>query len=833
LPFWHGDALGRPAELGRAVGAFVRELAGLDDAGARARAREAGLDEWAADNLVGYLREQQQATGQVPDDRTIVVERFRDELGDWRVVVHAPFGAQVHSPWSLAVATRMRERYGVDVQAMPSDDGIVFRLPDLETDGLTEAGGAPEVAELVMLDPAEVEPLVTEALGGSALFAARFRECAGRALLLPRRRPGQRQPLWQQRQRAAQLLEVASQYGSFPIVLETVRECLQDVFDVPGLVALMGDLAERRVRIVEVATPEPSPFARSLMFGYVAQFLYEGDSPLAERRAAALALDPALLSELLGRGEGAALRDLLDPAALDRTEAELQRLVPARRLVGLEGVADLVRLLGPLTADEVAERALTEAWTGDPDPDGGPCSVAAPVVAGWLAELEATRRVIGVRIAGQDHWAAVEDAGRLRDALGTPLPVGIAETFTEPVPDPLADLLARYARTRGPFTAAQAAHRFGLGVAVVLDGLRRLVAAGRVVEGELRPLERGGGQGLDHCDREVLRTLRRRSLAALRAEVEPVTGADLARFLPAWQGITDLGSGRLRGVDGLARAVEQLAGALVPASALETLVLPARVPGYAPAMLDELLAAGEVIWSGHGGLPGEDGWVAVHPTEFAPLSLPPADPEFVPGTLHSGVLEVLAAGGAFFFRALSEALDGPSDPDLVTALWDLTWAGLVTNDTLAALRTRMAAGRTAHRSRRPPARGRFAGGRYAGLRAGRPAMPGRGGPPPPGGGRWYRNARPIRRFGPTPRPRSCSSATGCSPGAPSWPRAWSAPSRRPTGCSRPSRTPAGCGAATSSRAWAPRSSPPPGRWTGCGRAPAPSATPPRTRHRRW
>jgi len=730
LPFWHGDALGRPAELGRAVGAFVRELTRLDDDAARERARAAGLDEWAADNLLAYLREQQAATRHVPDDRTLVVERFRDELGDWRVVVHSPFGGQVHAPWALAVAARFRERFGVEVQAMHGDDGLVLRLPDVETPD----GSAPDVADLVTLEADEVEDLVTTELGGSALFAARFRECAARALLLPRRTPGKRQPLWQQRQRAAQLLQVASRYGSFPIVLETVRECLQDVFDVPGLVALMRDLAARRVKVVEVETAMPSPFARSLLFGYVAQFLYEGDSPLAERRAAALALDPGLLAELLGRGEGAALRDLLDPAALARTEAELQRLDPLRRARGLEGAADLLRLLGPLTTAEVAQRASADGASADVEP----AAVLPDVAAGWLESLESARRVIRVRVAGEQRWAVVEDAGRLRDALGTPLPVGIAEVFTEPVPDPLADLLARHARTHGPFTAADAAARFGLGPAVVAEALRRLVAVGRLVEGELRPLESGGGQGLDHCDAEVLRTLRRRSLAALRAEVEPVPTIDLARFLPAWQGV----GASVRGAEGVLRAVEQLAGAVVPASALETLVLPARVPGYTPAMLDELTAAGEVVWSGHGSLPGDDGWVALHPADLAPLTVGDPDADLAPGDLHTAVLDALAGGGAFFFRALSEAVGSSDDNGLLDVLWDLLWAGRLTNDTLAPLRARLTGGRTAHRSRPATPRARYGGGRYAGLRAarsasglGRPSLPNRSGPPT-AAGRW-------------------------------------------------------------------------------------------------
>jgi ATP-dependent Lhr-like helicase len=732
LPFWHGDALGRPAELGRAVGAFVRELTHLPDDRALDRARAAGLDEWAADNLLAYLREQQEATRHVPDDRTLVIERFRDELGDWRVVVHSPFGGQVHAPWALALAARFRERFGVEVQAMHGDDGLVLRLPDVET----EDGRAPQVADLIMLDPDDVEDMVTEELGGSALFAARFRECAGRALLLPRRRPGQRQPLWQQRQRAAQLLQVAGRFGSFPIVLETVRECLQDVFDVPGLVTLMRDLASRRVKVVDVESATPSPFARSLLFGYVAQFLYEGDSPLAERRAAALSLDPALLAELLGRGEGAALRDLLDPAALARTEAELQRLAPERRVTGPEGVADLLRMLGPLDAEEVAARCRPDSKaSGAEGPDESCPPAPVPLTLGWLSTLETTRRVIQVRIAGSTRWASVEDAGRLRDALGTPLPVGVAEAFTEPVADPLGDLLSRFARTHGPFTASEVASRFGLGVAVVVESLRRMVAAGRLAEGEIRPLEVGGGHGTDYCDAGVLRTIRRRSLAALRAEVEPVPAQDLARFLPIWQGV----GGSVRGSEGVLGAIEQLAGAVLPASAVETLVLPSRVPGYTPAMLDELTTAGDVIWSGHGALPGDDGWVALHPADLAPLTLPDADADFVPGTLHQQVLDALATGGAYFFRTLSDAVGSTDDTALAQVLWDLTWAGRLTNDTLAPLRARLSGGRTAHRARSAGPRTRYTtGSRFAALRAsrpGRPALPARSGPPT-AAGRW-------------------------------------------------------------------------------------------------
>lgn len=618
LPFWKGDQLGRPLELGRALGAFLRELGGLSPEEVRQRLLAAGLDTWAVDNVLSYIDEQRRACGHVPDDRTILVERFRDELGDWRVVVHSPFGAQVHAPWALALSARLAERYGMDAQVMHADDGIVLRLPDADMMGLDlldfdpaqdsaqDPGAAPLPpantaldsdqppvgAADVAFDKGEIEQIVTDQVGGSALFASRFRECAARALLLPRRSPGKRTPLWQQRQRAAQLLQVASEFGSFPIVLEAVRECLQDVFDVPGLTEVMSDLEARRIRLVEVTTPEPSPFARSLLFGYVAQFLYEGDSPLAERRAAALSLDSHLLAELLGRAE---LRELLDAEVLTELEQELQWLAEDRRIKDIEGVADLLRVLGPLTDSELAERGAEPQWA---------------------QELSAARRAIRVRIAGGDHWAAIEDAGRLRDALGTALPVGVPEAFTEPVKDPLGDLLARYARTHGPFTSTAAAARFGLGTAVTDGALQRLAASGRLVQGEFHP----AGIGQEWCDATVLRRLRRRSLAALRHELEPVPPAALAGFLPQWQ---HLGSNGLRGIDGLARAIEQLQGAPVPASALEKLILPSRVSGYSPALLDELTTTGEVVWAGAGALPGKDGWLSLYPADSAPLLLPP------------------------------------------------------------------------------------------------------------------------------------------------------------------------------------------------------------------
>ncbi len=692
MPFWHGDAPGRPIELGRALGAFLREMSSLDRPQALERAAAAGLDAWAATNLVDYLDEQRRATGHLPDDRTIVVERFRDELGDWRLCVHSPFGAQVNGPWAMALAARLRASMGIEVQSMHSDDGIVLRLP--------EADEAPD-ASVVLLEPEDVDRAVQDEVGGSALFASRFRECASRALLLPRRSPGRRTPLWQQRQRSAALLQVASQFGSFPIVLETMREVLQDVFDVPGLKELMTDVQARKVRLVEVETPAPSPFARTLLFGYVGAFMYEGDAPLAERRAQALSLDPALLAELLGQSE---LRELVDADALGELERELQRLVPERFPRDADGVTDLLRWVGDLTTAEAIERGATPQW---------------------LAQLEDERRAFRAHVAGEERWIAAEDVGRLRDALGVPVPMGVPEIFAEPVPDPLADVVSRYARTHGPFVAADAAARLGLGAAVVTTTLSRLSATGRVVHGEFRP----GGSGIEWCDAEVLRSVRRRSLAKLRREVEPAPVEALARFLPAWQSI---GPAAGRGLDALMRAVEQLQGVPVPATALERLVLPARVADYSPAMLDELCASGEVLWAGVGTLPGNDGWVALHLADTAELTLPPLDGDATTTRTMTAIAEALQGGAALFFRALSDRVGSTlgaaiDDAEMTRALWDLAWAGTVTNDTLAPLRTLLGRGRAP--STRRPLPGRSSRGR------GGPALPTRSGPPI-AAGRW-------------------------------------------------------------------------------------------------
>jgi len=697
LPFWKGDTVGRPYELGEAIGRFVRETAG------GASLSSSGLDARSQANLTAFLRDQQRATGQLPTDRTLVVERFRDELDDWRVVLHSPFGRRVHAPWALAVGVRILERFGIDGSVVASDDGIVARIPD--------TGGDPPGADLFVFDTDELEALVTRDVGGSALFASRFRECAARALLLPRRNPGSRAPLWQQRQRSAQLLDVARKYPTFPILLEAARECLQDVYDLPSLTLLTGQIASREVQLVEVITDKASPFAQSLLFGYVAAFLYEGDSPLAERRASALALDPTLLSELLGRAE---LLELLDPDVLARTERELQRLGDDRLAKDAEGVADLLRLLGPLTVDEVAERLV----------DG---TQAKP----WLDELQHTRRALEVTMAGEVRWAGVEDAARLRDALGVVVPLGVAQAHLQPVADPLGDLVSRYARTHGPFSTAEAAARFGLGTAVVGDALSRLARDGRLTEGEFRPQATGS----EWIDPEVLRRLRSRSLAAARQQVEPVEPATFARFLPSWHGIDR----PLRGLDGVLATVDQLAGVTLPASAWESLVLPARVRDYSPTMLDELTTAGEVVWAGAGVLPGNDGWVQLLPGDATPSGPLIADVD----THQQAVLDALGGGGAFLFRQLSDTLGSHDDAELAATLWQLVWQGRVSNDTIAPLRTLIGRG-GAHRTPRPTPRTRLHGRRSL-ARPPRVAAAG----PPMVSGRWF--ALPIPDDDPTRR----------------------------------------------------------------------------------
>ncbi len=649
MPFWHGDSMGRPLELGRALGAFVREVGKLDaPAAAELLEGQYRLDPWAARNLARYIADEKEATGALPTDRTIVVERFRDEIGDWRMVVLSPFGSRVHAPWALAAKRRIRAQHGIEADAIWSDDGIVFRFPD--------ADEAPPAADL-LLEPEEVEEVVVDEVGESALFAARFRESAARALLLPRRRPGKRTPLWLQRRRSADLLEVSKKYGSFPIMLEAYREVLQEYFDLPALREVLGDVRSRKVRVTDVTLNSPSPFASSLLFDFVASFMYEYDAPVAERRVAALTLDRNLLRELLGEPE---LRDLLDPEVVESVELELQRLVPERKARSADGVHDLLRDLGPLSTGEVADR-IEEPGNA----------------ATWLADLDAARRVVQMRVAGTLAWAAIEDVARLRDALGAAPPPGVADTFLEPVPDPLGDVIGRYARTHGPFTPAQTAQRLGLPPAVVEGTLARLESEGRVARGAFRPQ----GEGHEWVDVEVLRRLRRRSLAVLRKEIEPVEAAALGRFLPQWQG---LGGGPGR-IGRLVEVVRTLQGAAIPASILESDVLPGRLD-YTPALLDELAASGEVVWVGRGPLGNRDGKVALYLRDQVPLlHLPPVD-EPPSGELHEAIRGHLHDRGASFFRDLYEAVGGGDPEHVLAGLWDLVWAGEVTNDTLAPLR---------------------------------------------------------------------------------------------------------------------------------------------------
>ena len=707
MPFWHGDGPGRPIELGRAVGSLVRELRSGDAEAAEARLRQrCGLDETAAANLVAFLEDQAEATGAVPDDRTVVVERFRDEIGDWRVCVLTPFGAQVHAPWGVALQARLREAWGVDVDLMWGDDGIVMRLPeavdDLPVDDL-------------LFDPDEVQDLVVGRLPETSMFASRFRECAARALLLPRRRPDQRTPLWQQRQRAADLLSVAAKYPSFPVLLETTRECLNDVFDLPALVELMGDLRSRRVRVVAVDTAQASPFAQSLLFSWIAVYMYEGDAPLAERRAAALALDRDLLRDLLGAEE---LRELLDAGVIADVELELQRLVAGGQARDADEVHDLLRVLGPLTLDDLVARTAPSAGSD------------AERVAGWGRMLVEQRRAIEVRLAGREVVADAADAARLRDAAGAALPVGLPVSVTEPVDDPLGDLCVRYARTHGPFLPRDVARWLGVGEQPVTARLASLVAEGRLLRGEFRP----AGADREFCDAEVLRRIRRRCLAALRQEVEPVPPEALARFLPAWQGV----GVRRRGVDALADAVAQLQGAPVAASVLEADLLACRMASYRPAELDQLCTSGEVVWVGAGALGATDGRVRLAFRDQASLLVPSAEP--CEGALHDALRNRLRDRGASFWGdlvAAAQAASLPYDTETVlAALWDLVWSGEVTNDSLAPLRSRIARSRSggtrrpSARSRRPPSRaGRARRGR---LRLGGLSATG----PPSAAGRW-------------------------------------------------------------------------------------------------
>ncbi len=646
VPFWRGDGIGRPKELGAAIGAFSREAVELEPA---ELAADYDLDERAASNLSVFLREQREATRVVPSDRTIVVERFRDEIGDWRLCVLSPFGGRVHSAWALALSARIRDDFGLESDAIWSDDGIVIHLPDSDE---------PPSADLIMVEPDALEELVVRELSGSALFGARFRENAARALLLPRARPGKRTPLWQQRLKAQSLLEVAKRYGQFPIVLETYRECLQDVLDLPGLEQLLRGLHTRELSLVEVETQRASPFASSLLFDYVATYMYEGDTPSAERRAAALSLDRELLRELLGQEE---LRELIDPDALAEVEADLQRASERTRAANADTLHDVLRAVGDLTENDAQARCLD--------------AVSARRI---LGELEKSRRAVRMRIGGEERWIASEDAGLYRDALGAVPPGGLPAAFLEDVEEPLERLARRYARTHGPFTTREISDRYGVDFGPVLRELER---SGRLIRGELRP----GGSEREWCDTEVLRRLRRASLASLRKEVEPAEQRALARFLPAWQGVDSAPPGGA-GVDRLREQLVPLQGIALAPEVWERDVLPRRVGAYSPAWLDQLCASGELVWVGAGALGRRSGRVALLFREDARwLGPPPYKGERPAEPLHDTIRERLELGAAFWTDLLAD-LSEPEPAELQEALWDLVWAGEVTNDAFAPLR---------------------------------------------------------------------------------------------------------------------------------------------------
>ncbi len=660
MPFWRGEGPGRPMEFGRAIGALARRLIKLDREEAQQQlVEDHALDPRAASNLLNYLHDQAEATEEVPSDKTIVVECFIDEVGDWRICVLSPFGARVHAPWATAVAGKLRSETTGEVDLMWSDDGIVFRLPEADE---------PPPLELFFPKSTEVEDEVVRQIGSTALFAARFRENAARALLLPRRQPGKRTPLWLQRRKSADLLAVASRYSQFPLLLETYRECLRDVFDLRGLRNLLHDIERRTVRVKQVITGSASPFASSLLFNYVGNFIYDGDAPLAERRAATLALDQAQLRELLGTAE---LRELLDAEAVDELALELQHLSRKYPIREADQLHDLLLQLGDLSREEILARV---GWSSAADAQEP--AADRPPYEHWLGELVDKRRILEVRIAGESRYIAAEDAGRYRDALGIMPPQGLPSAFLETVPLPLSELIGRYARTHIPFRLEDVARRFGLGPAPVRMALEELAGRDRVVEGEFLP----GGRDREWCDTEVLRALKRRSLARLRKQVEPVEQAALGRFLPHWQGVTR----PRKGLDGLLDVMEQLQGLPLPASDWERFVLPARVSDYKPSDLDELCAAGEILWRGFDSLGTDDGriafYLADHLSRLAPEPVP------VEGELEERIRSLLGQRSALFFEDLVREIGGFRN-DLLDALWRLVWAGEVTNDTLMPLRS--------------------------------------------------------------------------------------------------------------------------------------------------
>ncbi len=658
MPFWHGDQAGRPLEFGRRIGALVRELRDMPRSAAITRlTREHDLDQLAAENVMRYLADQEVATESVPDDRTIVVERVRDELGDWRVCVMTPFGSRVHAPWAMAVQGRIRAAGHADVETMWSEDGFVVRFP--------ESDGAPDVDQFFP-GAQEAVDSVQRQLGSTALFAAKFREAAARALLLPRRRADGRTPLWQQRKRAYDLLSVAARYPEFPMLLEAYRECLRDVFDMPALSEILRSIVQRQIRVHTVDSRTPSPFASALLFSYVANYIYDGDAPLAERRAQALSIDQEQLRELLGDAD---LRELLDANAIEETEEQLQMLADDYRARSMDGIHDMLLRLGDLNRAELLRR------------------VTSPEVAITVDRLQKARRVLEIKFGTEKRLIAVEDAARYRDALGVPLPPGLPTAFLQTAPDAITDLIRRYARTHGPFTTPEVASRFSIPLETAESVLQKLVGSGRVIEGAFRP----AGQQREWCDVEVLRTIRRRSLAKLRKEVEPVEQKTLARLFTHWQGVLT----PRRGLDALLDVIETLQGAPLPASLLETEILPARIANYKPADLDTLIAAGEVTWAGFEPLGERDGRIGLYLAEKLPLLWPVVNTAQAGSAIEDNsatkereekIIDYLRTHGASFFQNLHDGTGGGYPGESLEALWNLVWRGAITNDSLQSLR---------------------------------------------------------------------------------------------------------------------------------------------------
>jgi ATP-dependent Lhr-like helicase len=652
MPFWKGDAPGRPAEFGKKIGQMTRELVAMSRPAAFTKLVELhSLDAFAAENLLHFLEDQTLATGRVPSDQDVVIEICRDELGDRRVCVLSPFGSKVHAPWCMAVTGKLRAERGIAVEAMWTDDGFVLRVPDSDE---------PILKEHVIPGPAEFHDLVLRQLGSTSLLAAKFREASGRALLLPKRRPGARAPLWQQRKKASDLLAVAARFSSFPILLEAYRECLRDTFDMPAAMELLSAIQHGQITVSLIESDKPSPFAASLLFTYVANYIYDGDAPLAERRAQALSIDQSQLQDILGDTD---FRELLDPAAVDEVESRLQSLDTTHQARHSDGLHDLLLKLGDLSEAEIAARTESAA------------------VAATIAELAAERRAVRVRIAGETRFIPVEYASRYRDALGTPLPPGIAQTFLAAVADPLGELVRRYARNHGPFTTQEVATRYGLPTAPIEAALRTVHGNGKLLQGEFRPR----GHHEEWCDPEILQQIRRKSLARLRREIEPVEQRTFARFTARWHGVTT----RRRGLDALLDTVETLQGAALLASELEREILPARLADYRTGDLDTVMAAGEVIWVGLEQVGERDGRIALYLTEALPALWPPAElrPEQTAlSEKAQQILELLARTGASFFPAILNALGGGFPGEAREALWQLVWAGKVTNDTFHPVR---------------------------------------------------------------------------------------------------------------------------------------------------